>query len=580
MLGKWKSSPSFVDRFCRSKETALENRFTSLRRTVADAQDFYDLAPCGYHSVNQDGTVVAINDTELRWLGYTRDEVVGRMRFADLITREGRATFEDKFREFKERGGTTNLEFEIVRKDSTTFPVMLSATAVRDDAGNYVSVHSILLDITERKRTEQALRETNEHLRLLVHNAIDYALIVLDPQGLVVSWNPGAERIKGYCPEEIIGKHFSCFYPAEVAEQGWPQVELERAAAAGRFEDEGWRVRKDGSRFWANVIITALRDEAGRLRGFSKLTRDLTERRRAEESIRQLNAELEQRVAARTAELADANRDLTQKNQENEMFVYSVSHDLRAPLVNLQGFSRELEVSCREMRRLLDADSVPAPVRKRGLALLDEDMAESLRFIQTGVLRLGRIIDALLHLSRVGRVEYQWQEVDIADMTARVIASLRGTIDERGATVTAGPLPPARGDATALEQVFANLIGNALKYLDPRRPGVIEVGAARPGPDGLQTYYVRDNGLGIPEAYHAKVFQAFQRAHPEVAAGEGMGLAIVRRIVERHNGKVWVESRPGEGSTFYVALPTARGDGPVANGASVAASRVQRSLVS
>ncbi|HJT76050.1 MAG TPA: CHASE3 domain-containing protein [Gemmataceae bacterium] len=415
----------------------------------------------------------------------------------------------------------------------------------------------------ELARSRDALRESREHFRMLVESAIDYALIALDPEGHVVSWNTGAERIKGYRAEEVIGKHFSCFYPAEAVERGWPDQELRGAASQGRFEDEGWRVRKDGSRFWANVVITALRNGKGEVVGFSKLTRDLTERKRAEDAVRQFNEDLERRVAERTADLAEANRDLAQKNQENEMFVYSVSHDLRSPLVNLQGFSKELSLVAADLRAILADGHLPAGVQKRGLELVDRDMAESIRFIQTAVSRLSNIIDALLRLSRAGRVEYQEQPVDVAALVCRIVASMQGTAGERGATARAHDLPPAWGDPTALEQVFANLIGNALNYLDPRRPGLIEVGSAGTGSgDGLQTYYVKDNGLGIPEPYQHKVFQAFQRVHPEVARGEGMGLAIVRRVVERHRGRVWLESRPGEGSTFFVALPALPGDGP------------------
>ena len=286
---------------------------------------------------------------------------------------------------------------------------------------------------------------------------------------------------------------------------------------------------------------------------------ELARRVQAEDELRKANAELEQRVQDRTAELAVANRDLAQKNQENEMFVYSVSHDLRSPLVNLQGFAKELSLVGEDIRTLLVEPAIPPSVRDRGLALLDGGMAEALGFIQAGVMRLSGIIDALLRLSRTGRLEFQAQQVDVNPLVQRIVASLHGTIHERGATVTAQELAPAWGNPTSLEQVFANLIGNALNYLDPKRPGTIEVGMHKPAAgepaQGCVTYYVKDNGLGIPEAYQEKIFRAFQRAHPEVARGEGIGLAIVTRIMERHHGRVWVESKPGVGSTFFVAFP-------------------------
>ncbi len=259
-------------------------------------------------------------------------------------------------------------------------------------------------------------------------------------------------------------------------------------------------------------------------------------------------------------------KSIDEKNRENELFIYSVSHDLRSPLVNLQGFSQELGYASRELRGLLEDGSVPAPIRAKGLGLLGGEVADSIHFIRTAVSRLSVIIDALLRLSRAGRVEYRWQPVDLDATLRRVIESLGSTIAGRGAEVSAGPMPPAWGDPTAIEQVFANLVGNAVNYLDPARPGVVEVGAV--GADSPQngaahrTYYVRDNGLGIPDSGRSKLFLAFQRFHDGRAQGEGIGLALVRKIVERHGGRIWAESTPGAGSTFYVELPTPPLEGP------------------
>jgi signal transduction histidine kinase len=209
-------------------------------------------------------------------------------------------------------------------------------------------------------------------------------------------------------------------------------------------------------------------------------------------------------------------------------------------------------------------------VRRRGMQLMDRDIEESIRFIQAAVGRLARIIDALLRLSRAGRVEYQWREVDLAATVGKIVDALHDSIAAKKVQVAVGELPPAWGDPTALEQVFANLIGNAVQYLDPDRPGRIEVdGTASDGaalPPGLRVYRIRDNGLGIPEAYHQRMFTAFSRFHAGIAQGEGIGLALVRRMVERHGGRIWLESAPGLGTTFFVALPTAASDGAATGG--------------
>jgi signal transduction histidine kinase len=250
---------------------------------------------------------------------------------------------------------------------------------------------------------------------------------------------------------------------------------------------------------------------------------------------------------------------LDQQKQENEMFVYSVSHDLRSPLINLQGFSEELSLSYRELERLLRHELIPPAIRADGLKLMTENIEDSIRYIQTAVGRLARIIDALLRLSRAGRVEYQLQKVDLAVLVRKIVDALHDTIAGKKAGIKVGELPIVWGDPTAVEQIFANLIGNAVHYLDPSRPGRIEVGCCDPtrsdGLAGFRVYYVKDNGLGIPAAYHQRVFTAFSRLQTNVKQGEGIGLALVRRTVERHSGKIWLESAAGVGTTFFVALP-------------------------
>ncbi|HEY0554573.1 MAG TPA: ATP-binding protein, partial [Thermoanaerobaculia bacterium] len=311
-------------------------------------------------------------------------------------------------------------------------------------------------------------------------------------------------------------------------------------------------VTANAQRLAENAPLTAPlggQDEIARLDG--TLHQSAERLAAAAASERRTQAEL----ASRAELLAAANEELRQKTGEVETFVYSVSHDLRSPLVNLQGFSRELDGSVRDLRHLFAGADLPAATRGR-IAAIDRDMTESLRFIQTAVSRSGNIIDALLRLSRAGRIEYQWQPVDVGSVVHRIVDAMRATVEQRGAEVIAGDLPPAWGDPTALDQVFANLIGNALNYLDPSRPGRIEIGARAPGVPGAPiTYWVRDNGVGIAEGHQSKLFVAFQRLHGDLAPGEGIGLALTRRIVERHGGKIWVESRDGAGSTFLLTLP-------------------------
>jgi signal transduction histidine kinase len=275
-----------------------------------------------------------------------------------------------------------------------------------------------------------------------------------------------------------------------------------------------------------------------------------------EEALR-YRSEIEQRAR----ELDEVNTHLRAQTQDNEMFIYSVSHDLRSPLVNLQGFSKEIMHATRDLSTEIEALEVPAASKRRIRELIDDDLHTSLRFIQNAVTRAAGIIDAMLRLSRAGRVEYLPVMSDINAIAQRIVDAMAGTIRTKGATVVIQPrLPPAYGDPTAVEQVFGNLVGNAVNYLDATRPGQIEVGClAGSGADGLNTYFVRDNGLGIASAHLGRMFSAFQRLHGNVAQGEGIGLALVKRMVERHGGRIWVESTEGAGSTFFVALPAQPG---------------------
>ncbi|WP_321928494.1 sensor histidine kinase [Paraburkholderia guartelaensis] len=288
-------------------------------------------------------------------------------------------------------------------------------------------------------------------------------------------------------------------------------------------------------------------------------------------------ATLKAQLQARAADLASANEHLRQESQDNEMFIYSVSHDLRSPLVNLQGFSKELQVSCDDLRAQVDAAGLPENEYRAMAEVLDGDVDESLKFLRQAVARAAAIIDALLRISRAGRLEYRWQRVNVARLVERVLGGLTEE-HAKAARIEVGELPPAWGDPAALEQIFGNLIENALHHLDPARPGRVEIGALMPGGksagepgngagkdpgkseagepgERTRTYFVRDNGVGIAQAYLPKLFRAFQRLHGGESPGQGTGLALAKRIAERHGGRIWVESTEGAGSTFFVALP-------------------------
>lgn len=401
-----------------------------------------------------------------------------------------------------------------------------------------------------------------EHFRLFIESVKDYALITLDPSGRIVSWNAGAERIKGYSRDEIIGRSFEVFYPKEMVATGFPRHELEIAAREGRFEDENWRVRKDGSRFWANVIITALHNGEGRLVGFAKVTRDLTARRGAEEQARRLAAEQAARAAAdrRSEELARLNERLEcalaetraardearrwaaateQAYRDLDQFAYVASHDLKAPMRGIASLAEWITE---------DIGDKLSPESRRHMSLL-----------QGRVQRMQALIDGILAYSRAGRTTCPSEQVDTGALVREVIEMQSAPPGVN--THVAPVMPTVEAQRTPLQQIFMNLIGNALKFARAYRPDA-EVSVTHADVDGGVEFAISDNGPGIPPQFHERIWGMFQTlASRDTVEGSGIGLSIVKKIVEARGGHVSVESQPGHGATFRFTWPTANTGG-------------------
>jgi PAS domain S-box-containing protein len=465
--------------------------------------------------LDRDGHVLTWNAGARRIKGYERDEIVGR-HFSIFYTPEDTAR-DHPANELgiAAREGRYEEEGWRLRKDGSRFWASVTITALRDERGELVGFGKVTRDLTTRREAEQQL----EQFRFIVAGVRDYAIFSLDPTGHILTWNAGAELIKGYRPDEVIGRHFSLFYTEEDRARDHPAEELEIAAREGRFEEEGWRVRKDGSRFWANVVMTPLREDDGTLRGYSKVTRDLTARREAEQDLR------------RTAE------ELERSNVELERFASAAAHDLAEPLHTIAGLAD-----------LID---------RRHRDVLDEEGREALHHIRSGAARLRGLVDGLLAYSRASHGAMRRERVDVGEMLAHVLDSLRARLDERDATIehTEGALGAVMGDARLLEAVLQNLIANALKFNERDQPR-IEVSAERVG-DALRLS-VADDGIGIAPEYQERVFGLFSRLHGVGEyPGTGLGLAMCRRIIERHGGEMGVDSTPGEGSRFWFTLPAA-----------------------
>ncbi|MDQ3364529.1 MAG: ATP-binding protein [Myxococcota bacterium] len=385
----------------------------------------------------------------------------------------------------------------------------------------------------DSQELQRELVRGEERFRLLVESVREYAIFMLDRDGHVESWNLGAQRLKGYSAADIIGRHFSVFYLPEDVASGKPARELEIATATGQYEEEGWRLRQDGSRLWANVVITALRDDTGHVVGFGKVTRDMSERRAHEELQRDAAAELERRVHERTAELEQATLKLEGMNAELEAFGYSVSHDLRAPLRALDGFSKRVLASASE--RLTETE--------RG----------ELQRVRVAAQRMAQLIDDMLNLSRLTRAALTPKPIELGSIAREVCDELRRTNPERDVEVSIDDAMEVTADPRMLRIALDNLIGNAWKFSRGRARARLEIGCTRTA--GRTVYHVRDDGVGFDPKYASKLFFPFQRLHSSREfEGTGIGLATVQRIVRRHGGEIWATSAPGAGATFSFTL--------------------------
>src|SRR5882762_526992 len=474
----------------------------TFRPLVEGIQDF------AIFMLDGSGRVATWNTGAERAKGYRAEEIIGQhfSRFypPDAIA-DGKPA---RLLALAARDGRVEDEGWRVRKDGSRFWADVTITALRDSEGAVVGFAKVTRDLTARKEAQDALHRSEQTFRILVESVQDCAIFMLDLDGRVASWNAAAERIKGYRAHEIIGEHCSTFYPADDVAQGKPQWALEIAEREGRHEDEGWRVRKDGTRFWANTVISPMRDSQGGLIGYAKVTRDLTLRRRADQA-------------------------LAQTNQELERFSYSVSHDLRAPLRAINGFAQALWDEHAE---------------KLG------DEGKRLRAVIRDSAKLGgELIDGLLNFSRLGRQALARTPVDLNALVESVVAELRQTQGSVAVDVALAPLPPASGDGALLRHVLVNLIGNAFKFSAQRAHPKVEIGAEHNGSE--VAYYVKDNGVGFDMQYANKLFGVFQRLHrPDEFEGTGVGLALAQRIIQRHGGRIWAEGKVNEGATFRFTL--------------------------
>ncbi|HEY0337204.1 MAG TPA: PAS domain S-box protein [Burkholderiales bacterium] len=499
MTSKDSNRPKLVP----AKSSGVDAAYNTLIQSVRDYAIFI-LDPSGHiTSWNRGAQLIK---------GYTAEDIIGQhfSRFYPAAAVE--RGWPDHELNVARNEGRFEDEGWRVRKDGSTFWAHVIITALRDDRGTLIGYGKITHDLTERRREQESLRQSEERFRLLVEGVKDYGIFMLDVDGRIMSWNTGAERIKGYSAKEIIGRHFSLFYPPELIAADWPAHELRIARTEGRYEEEAWRVRKDGSRFWASVIISAIRDHTGELRGYAKVTRDLTQRQRMEQ-------------------LQEASRQMSD-------FVAMLAHELRNPLAPIRNAMQVMAL--------------------RGLE--DPQLEWCRTVVDRQIAHLGRLVDDLLDVNRVttGKIQLKCELVPIALVLERALESSSPLIQERKHHVEISfPEEPLllHADPTRLAQVFLNLLNNAAKYTPAN--GLIQISGKAEAQNIVVR--VRDNGVGIAPDLLPKVFDLFvqgSRSLDRAEGGLGIGLTLVREIVRLHGGSVSVSSGGvQQGTQFTVKLP-------------------------
>lgn len=507
--------------------TELKRIEDELKISEETYRGLYESIRDGIHRTDMDGRILECNQAYADMLGYSKEEIKN-LTYIQVTPEKWHKMEEDIVANKIIKDGYSDLyEKEYRRKDGTVFPINIKVWLLRDKQGNPEGMWGIVRDITEAKKADEAIKERELRFRTTAEAAADAIICIEDP-GIIYFWNRKAEEIFGFSIKEALGKTLhEVIVPEEYRKNYADALKVFFITGKGPLIGKTTEVRglrKDGSVFPVELSIGAMRvEEKWQAVG---IVRDITERKNMENDLRKAKEALEEKVRERTAELERSNREL-------EQFAYIASHDLKEPLRMVSSYVQLLAV------------------RYKGR--LEKDADEFMDFALDGAFRMEVMITDLLEYSRVQTKAKPFEKIECETALAEAVRNLQMAVQENGAFITHDPLPAIKADPSQIVRVFQNLIGNAIKFRKPEEPPKIHVASEDRGNKWI--FSVRDNGIGIEPASKEMIFTIFQRLHGRKYPGTGIGLAICKRIIERHGGEIWVESEPGKGSVFYFTIP-------------------------